>query len=535
MNESCHERELQISKLLTNELPPENRLELEEHCAHCRDCRESMEELRSQDRMLSDFAASWEPATQRLETKVLRALHKNKGSKSSLSQSIFILWNQYRYAGLSVAVSVLAFITISIMLSQPTSLYAQVTKTLERAERLHIVGHTFQRGEWSIACEIWHQKGKGYAIHYNHHGRRETVIDDGVHQWKYREGDSSAVRTKNRDSHMMREIEEVLNLREFERILATASIGTQIIRDHECHVYEWRDQTYRAVVYIDADKRAHRFEDFSRQDKEEWIRQEIQDFYYDVDIDPSLFEPDFGPNVNIVNAENQLDLLMNLVKLDDAVFKKEEFGHIFAVHEIQRVEGGIVYLLCSLRPTDATIRECGPILPSDSTGYGDFHFVTASKQLDNGNWRSYQPWDFAEVNHQGLSVMWYVLIQKGEWPEEVNECYLDVYFHTRGKLQQTYEAKGIPSYQRFRTYGTLSLPANDISISDALAKIYEEVEAIAPGVRYNCIRLSYGLEPSEKTGPNGEKTSAVLASTPRQMTKSDFINEGSALIRRFRP
>ncbi len=533
MRKPCKDQEIQISMSLADELTPEQQKQLEDHLQQCRNCREYEQEERELDRKLIKLADSMNWIETRIEEEIRGKIHHKHERIPFVLNSVPMFLKKHRYAGLSLAASFLVLITITILVSTPGSLYAQVTKALKQASNLHIVGQGLHNGEWTTRGEIWYQKGRGYTIRFNQPGNQVTIIDDGKYQWKYRQGDLTALRTRNRNSHMLQEIEEVLNLQEFERILSTKPVGTQNIREHECAIYEWNNEIYRAVVYIDADNRVHRFEDYSRPKEGEWIKKEIQDFYYDVEIDPVIFEPDFGPDVEIVKAENQLDVLMNKVNLDRAVFRKEEFGHIFAVHETQRVESGIVYLLCSMRPTKETIDEFGEIRPSDQAGYGDFQLLSAWKRLDeNDHERAYQPWDFAEVRYRGMSVMWYVLIQKGSWPKNAKECFLDVYFHTRGRLKDQYEEKGMPTYKRYKTFTTLPLPSTEISIANMLGEIYDEVKTIEPAV--GLTQLRYGLEPNPDPGPNGEKLLTVLSSTPSRMPKAEFLDKGTELILRYK-
>jgi hypothetical protein len=431
-----------------------------------------------------------------------------------------------RFAGLAVAASIVLIAAISLFLSGPKTLYAQTLKALEKARTIHAIGKDKRDGQWQQNAEIWYERGVGVVEQENVHGQINVRIDNGQYQWRYAGGTQAAMKTKSTDPDAMGVVAKLLNLRELEERFTGGPVGTKTVDGVECRVYSKSgpDNTWRMEIWIDNDMRVRGWEKSRKTASGQWEAYQTALVEYDISIAKSRFSPDFGPGVAVIDAaaiagdkfwEKRFDL-------QNALYTNEAFGLVFAVHQLKRCEGGLVFLVSSIRPTTDTIRELGPIDSSrgaGSGGYGDFQLDSSWERLPDGTERSYQPWTLAQLKHNGLEVHWDILIPKGSWPEKVNECILSAYIHTRSKLQEKLEKAGSEWWRRFRPLTILPLPETTTSLSDVIASVYAEAQQLEPVVR------EILLSRAARRDPEKEGSWSVPLVKPSQIPPDQYESE----------
>jgi hypothetical protein len=153
------------------------------------------------------------------------------------------------------------------------------------------------------------------------------------------------------------------------------------------------------------------------RDGDEWKLTSVQDWEYDVEVDRSLFRPDFGPDVRIVDVDKAFE---DFLSLDRAVYKETRNGLIFAVHRIERFTGGGLALLTSVRGTEETLakfplakRRLGPgriFLEPPAVNWN-------ASPLEPGHFRI----QMASASHDGIDAQWWFVL-----PRDTPRTFFDV-------------------------------------------------------------------------------------------------------------
>jgi outer membrane lipoprotein-sorting protein len=539
MTHPCSEREEQISMLLSNDLSDETRKDLEQHLGQCAACRDYLMAVREDDRRLIAFADQMSPVVARVEGRVLETVSRACLPKLEPTIQTTLLWRiitKNRFAGLAVAASVVLFVAIAVFLSGPKTLYAQTLKALEKARTVHAVGKDKRDGQWEQNAEVWYERGVGVVEQENVRGQIVTRIDNGQYQWRYTGGTSSAMKTKSPDPDAMGVVARLLNLREIQERFTGSPVGAKTVDGVECKVYSQSnpENTWRMDIWLDSDMRIRGWEKFRKTAGGDWEAYQTASVEYDLPIEKSRFAPDFGPGVTVIDTVVEGDKHWeNRYDFRDALYTQEAFGLVFAVHQVKRCEGGLVFLVSSIRPTTETIRELGSIDSTRGAGslvYGDFQLDSSWERLPDGTERLYQPWTLAELIHNGLQVKWSILIPKGSWPETVNECRLSAYIRTRSKLQEKLEKAGAEWNQRFRPLVTLPLPETTVSLSGVISSVYAEAQQIEP-VAGHILLLRAGRP---QTDPKIEGSWVTPLVKPSQIPPDQWEKECRTELERLR-
>lgn len=521
MTDACSERDTHISMLLSDELSARTRRELEEHLTHCRRCRDHLRDLQEDHLLLRKFADEMTPIVKRIEANMCNRIIRDRTRAQEPSVSMSKTFVNRRLIGLSLAASIVGMIVILVLITEPQSLYAQMNEALEKVRTVHAVGKTMRNGRWETVYEVWWKRGVGLLMQQNQKGKNQILIDDGERQWKYTSGDDFAIESKNRNTHPMKELTEALNLDEFRQALSNEPTGRVVINGVECQVYEWSnpEQTYRAIVYIDEKNLARRYEDFSRTDGQDWVVRELCDFDYDVEIDDARFAPEFGPNVSIIRPDAAVEKKFDL---KTAIYTKEVVGLFFAVHEFRRGENGFVYLVCSTRPTEETIRQFG-VVEDHGSKHGDFTMMSSWERMENHEIRTYNiPVTLASGCWKGIYVGWHVLVPRCSWPENRSQCPISMSIHSRGSLAENFRKQGLPFYRKFNPLVTLHLPDDELSLSTIIANVHAETLSLEPVMTELNLDLGSEPEPMDEPGPIGEKVYRGIMSKPSRISKDEF-------------
>jgi hypothetical protein len=260
----------------------------------------------------------------------------------------------------SVLLAVGGMIAFSWLMGGSQTLYAQVQESLRRAKSLHIVTHGIKDGKEMAAGETWYLRDVGFRMEMG----KEVRIDDGKHAWRYFKDKSTAYRTES-VGESTDFWDEILKLRsqldhDYERVGGR----DRTIDGDACECYVERRKSdermishlasgeeLRGVVYVNHDFQIRRLESEVKRGGQ-WQLLSTQDWTYHVPVAREMFEPKFGEGVEIVDIDEVFDRFLSLEK---CVYKEERRGIISAVHAVERFEGGGVYLLTSLRGTDATL------------------------------------------------------------------------------------------------------------------------------------------------------------------------------------
>jgi hypothetical protein len=241
------------------------------------------------------------------------------------------------------------------------------------------------------------------------------------------------------------------------------------------------------LFWVDEQKRLRCIEEHVLRDGR-WEDDEYGEVKYDVEFDPNIFVPDFGPDVKVVEADEMLDQYFDL---NDAVFVREELGFIFAVHKLKRCEGDIPYISCSIRPTEETksrVRYQGPAV----WNYGSFSLGSSWKWIDAsaGIDCAYQPMNLVHIYHAGLEAKLALLVPIGTWHEDVNQCELEVRISVTGdQLKKQRTKAGLLCDKNFKPMVVLPLPEEEISLEQLWEEAYSTAKMLEPVVSFSHLTL----------------------------------------------
>lgn len=386
------------------------------------------------------------------------------------------------------AASLIAFMTLIAWFAMsalaPKTLYAQVIQSLDKARSIHAVGKGLEDGKWVKQTEVWYEKGKGVA-EYGYSPRTYYRVDNGKYQW-LKQGDGPIVRSASSDPlGVVRKIFDTYAklLRDKDRVM-TDPQEKDTIDGASCRVYvrysrpNIAESKHRFLIWIDEDNRARKLEKQRLRDNQHWETYRTTKVEYNVDVDPEHFTPRIAPNEPVVVSEKLLDEFFGLNR---TVVQKEIFGHIFAVHQMRRCEGGLIFLLCSSRPTPATIDEFGPIVSRGRKGRGSvthaYLDLDTSWERVNGKERYHVIHGLGRMYNDGLCARWYVIDPIGDWGE--NTVTLSVIASSSWKLREKYKREGLPLVKRKIPLATLPIPKDPPwSIKDVLHKTYQDAQSL---------------------------------------------------------
>jgi len=440
--------------------------------------------------------------------------------------------HRLRWAFAAAAVLLLVGVT-TFLTNRPRSLYARVMRTLENTRTIHAISNVPRDGSWITAAEVWYERGKGVVEQETRKDVTRTRLDNGVYQWLYSSDTNTARKTESRDPIGV--VKELFDPEEFKLALLAPAEGVKTVDGIECRVYSHANsnRTWKIEVWLDENEMLVRGWKKQRvNEKGGWEDSESTKVEYDVPIDPSRFSPDFGPDVTVVEAGKLLLDNVDVAKynldryaLEKAISVREVLGLNFAVHEVVRCEGDIVYTVCSMRPTEESLTR---INGDRSSAAGDFEFTGSLKQPENGESRWYAPWTFASLQHGDLYIEWSILIPKGSWPRKVEECELSGYVHTRGLLEQSLAAEGEKTYKRVTSLSVLTLPEGSTPLADVISKVHTEtlaLEQIADEIR---------LYRASKPVPEKEGSRSSQLMKPSELSRPEFEADCLAEIERLK-
>jgi hypothetical protein len=301
------------------------------------------------------------------------------------------------------------------------TLYAQAIDGIKRARTVYIA--TTVRADADHPAEIvtkaWYERGVGFREEQD----SEVRLGNQNSFWTYLKDSNLAIRAKSRGLEDI--VDRMLNsdaLADFKRFGKTERFpdADQTIAGQSCkaylliHVYpvgypieaQQKDEKGRSLILLDEQSRIIRGL-YEMQLKDGWVVLRTSDWKYDVPIDRTLFEPKFGDEVKIVDADHVFD---DFVNLDKAVYHEERAGLLFAIHRLERFGDGI-YIVSSVRGTEETLKkyplklrvgtgsvfEEGPAANYEASPLGDRYFRI----------------DLARADYHGINVCWWVLVPRG--------------------------------------------------------------------------------------------------------------------------
>jgi hypothetical protein len=326
---------------------------------------------------------------------------------------------------LGVAAALLAglgFWWASGLHSTANPLYAQVMRAMERVQSFHAVVYVQTEVGKSIpASETWFARNQGYIVT----NTQQTRIDNGSYFWEFTKGSDKASRDKSQGADNL--LDEALDIREIlQRDCQRHPTGDRVIdgATHQCYRLTFHgpaqpaDPSFlafdkrRTFLFVTSESLLKRVE-FQEKISGEWRNRVIQTWEYDVPVDPKLFEPSFGAEVQVIDTEKAFE---QLTTIEDALHSELRDGLIYTIHQAKRFENGGVFLRTSVRGSEETLAKYPLtrrlVQPGLYFTEGPAKNVHASPQgMDSYRLK------LATANQQGIHVEWWMLVPRGRKPD----------------------------------------------------------------------------------------------------------------------
>ncbi|MBS0267051.1 MAG: hypothetical protein JSS02_34315 [Planctomycetes bacterium] len=301
--------------------------------------------------------------------------------------------------------------------SEGSKLYAQVRTAAEKVSTIHVVSEfAGPAGVMRRAGDLWFARGVGFACVSD----ELTRIDDGQFLWEYTRGASFGSRTKTQGPDWM--LDQALDIKlELERHCRRFADGDKEIGSIPCRCYQvvpppvpagvepaGRELMHESFVYVSADSLVRRMETHEKV-QGQWVVRTVRTWEYDIAVPPESFQPNFGPQVEIVDAD---EIFQRLVDLRTAAHVTERDGLIYAVHRAVQFENGGVALMASVRGTEETLAKFPLRRRMLQPG---LYFVEgpATHGRSSPQGHGWFQIELAQADHDGINVKWWVLIPRG--------------------------------------------------------------------------------------------------------------------------
>ncbi len=344
-----------------------------------------------------------------------------------------VMKNSITRLGFAAAV-IFCLLGLLVLFGNGETLYAQVIEAIENTHTIHAITKSLNNGQWVKSTEVWYEDDKGIVETDWRGGERTSIrIDDGQYRWNYHAGNHYARRSSSVDP--MGVAQKLLNAESFKERAIREPDEDKVVDGirYTAYICSNPEHTLQILTWLDETKRVRGWEKMRLLDGGQWQTYRIGRVEYNMGLSEEVFTPDFGEDVEIVDIDTELDAYSDL---DDALFTREELGLIFAVHQLRRCEGDLIFAVSSIRPSDTwrkKVRSMGPAV----WDYGSYHFGSSWRRLDQfGRGSSYQPVDLGWIYHAGLHVRWTLFSAQGFEPEGPKECELEVYLSTTGGLRE---------------------------------------------------------------------------------------------------
>jgi len=370
------------------------------------------------ERTLEQFGRNW-PRSNSIAESVLRRL---EGEKRPPGPSPMTGKRSAR--ALLAAAALLAMVGAWFYFgAESNSLSAQVIKAMDRAKSLDAVRSIREIGPngedrgLQKATEARFVEGQGFRYDWG----EEIWVGNDTSFWRFNRRTKAAFRSTSGGIRKL--LNDWFDVHKFALELQNDSqrdpAADTTVKNEHLRAYQlipkapYADQAFkegreRIFVFLDSRSRIARMEELDLQNGA-WRTAWVDEWSYDVPIDPKSFEPNFGPSVKIVDTDGAFD---ELVDLRQAVHVEDHAGLIYAVHRIERFEGGGLLVMSSVRGDEETLKKFPPerrmLQPGLYHVDGPATNYDASPQVPPGCFRI----PLARASHQGIDLQWWIQIPR---------------------------------------------------------------------------------------------------------------------------
>ena len=185
-----------------------------------------------------------------------------------------------------------------------TTLYDQVMGALGEVQAVHLVDATLRDGRWEKETDLWYNREAGLAATQWQSGQMTVhrITNDGYAQALAGSGEVGQLRPSGRPLEV---VADLLQTGLFTRDFVRAAREDKTVEGTLCRAYSLSNGTgtVRLLAWLDKAKRVRAWEKRRLLKDGTWETYRTGTIEYDVTPDPALFQPDFAPDVNIVDVD----------------------------------------------------------------------------------------------------------------------------------------------------------------------------------------------------------------------------------------
>jgi hypothetical protein len=406
------------------------------------------------------------------------------------------------------ATALAAVAVLGWLLRPNDSLFAQVRDAIHKARTFQMVITAPAQPDQpaQVMLGIWYERDVGFR----EESPAEVVVGNARGTWRYLKDSRMAVQSRGNGISAM--VDRLLDDNDVGRLLKNDKhtkheryqAGDQAVNGEPCQAYlltqvsppldqAFADGKRRMVALLDDRLRIVRILNQVRSG-DEWTVQYLHDWKYNVPIERALFEPRFGDSVRVVDLDAAFE---EFVDLNKAVHREERKGLIYAIHHVERFENGGIYLVSSVRGTDATLQKYP--LTRERWGSGGFR-VTGPANNYYGSQEYRIPGfdiELASMSHEGIHVIWRALVPidpaaKDPFAVGAGQVKVPAGISPQGEYGKAnfLDDKGVMQYLTWDVVLDVAEPASVPTFDAITRKVYSDVTAL-DGVLFKFLNMGH--------------------------------------------
>ncbi|MGA2799092.1 MAG: hypothetical protein ABSE63_16050, partial [Thermoguttaceae bacterium] len=368
------------------------------------------------EKLLEDFGKAWpgdgsvvESIMQKIESTPVRP-RSSKRMRTMMKSVIAIAASAAIFAAIWWGV-----------IDNHNSLYAQVMEAVQKARTLHF---SYLSASGVKSRETWCERDVGFRV---------EVFKDGIDignneaEWSYYKDSKIAYRYKNRHQTtdpVFQQIDQFAKelQDDYERYPASDTVFDGVSckayrfinfdRFSEKNKTEYANGKIQLLMYIDQQSRPVRSET-QRKANDQWKSYGFTCVKYDEPLDQTLFQPNFGTDVKIIETDKNFDEFVDLKK---AIYTEKREGLIFAVHRIERFENGGLMYVSSVRGTEETLKTFPVPIHKGSDSWKPLGPAVEDSSHNDADGLHKK---LAGLNYQGIDIGWWALILQNAEPNSI--------------------------------------------------------------------------------------------------------------------
>jgi len=314
---SCKQVQEQLLDMAGSSVPREARA-LQEHLDSCPACKAYWAALCADDALLRDCIDALQPAVARIEDGVMRRLAQvppeagvpappraAPAAAGGAVRTHLLRLPLLRNPRTGIAAAAVLALGLYLLLGRGrATLYDQVMGALGEVQTVHFVDAAIRDGRWAKRVELWYKQDAGVAATVWQGGQVTFQrIDNGEHAWIVAAGSELGQRSPSTGA--LRVVADLLQTGLFTRDFVRVPREDKAVEGMPWRAYSLSNGTgtVRLLAWLDEASRVRAWEKRRLVKDGGWETYRTGTIEYDVTPDPTLFQPDFAPDVNIVDVD----------------------------------------------------------------------------------------------------------------------------------------------------------------------------------------------------------------------------------------